>query len=417
MTLRLLLVSVEAPPSNNAEALQVGKILRALRRERDLVVDVVTADKPVAASQDLATLLRADASASHPSQVLHLPCRLTRWQRIGFRLLAPWLAQRPDWSFLFTRRWWRVPAQLQQSPQLIYSRSFPPSSTLVAYQLARYYRVPWFLHLSDPWCESSLERHWNNSRWHRRQECRCLHAAQRISFTSPLTLQRYQQRYPDIAGRMVLDPNVYTEASLQNTPWQPGTRFRVVHTGSFTAERPVDPLLRALASIPADHPLFSDLELIQAGHSTPRSRISIRRAGSWFRDFGLVNAEQALQLQRQSDLLLAIDWRFEAASDAQYLLSKLTDYLALRRPVLLIAHPRGASARFLAEQRLGLAVGHDDPRGIAAALISYWQAWKARDRGRFQLPPPDPAYSATVVAGVIAAAARVQLTADHANSA
>jgi hypothetical protein len=415
--LRLLLVSVEAPPSNNAEALQVGKILHALRHQPDLAVDVVTADTPAGEAADLASLLRADREASRPSQVVQLPCRLRRWQRIVVRLFVPWLAHRPDWSFLFTWRWRRVPLELRQRPQLIYSRSFPPSSSLVGLRLARHYRVPWFLHLSDPWCESSLEPHWNQSRWHRRQELLCLQAAQRISFTSPLTLQRYQQRYPELAGRMVLDPNVYADRSLQHTPWQPGARFRVVHTGGFTAERPVEPLVRALASIPAEHPLFADLELIQAGHSTPQSRRRIRRAGPWFRDLGLVDAAQALQLQRQADLLLAIDWRFDAEADAQYLLSKLNDYLALRRPVLLIAHPRGASARFLAEQRLGMAVSHDDPRGIAAALISTWQAWKARDHSRFELPPPDPAYAATAVAGRIAEAVRKHLVADDAESA
>jgi glycosyltransferase involved in cell wall biosynthesis len=406
MTLRLLLVSVEAPPSNNAEALQVGKILQALRQQPDLAVDVVTAETPAGENSDLATLLQADQGATHPSMVVQLPCRLSRWQRIALRLIAPWLAHRPDWSFLFTWRWRQVPRQLRHAPQLIYSRSFPPSSTLVGYQLARHYRVPWFLHLSDPWCESSLERHWNQSRWHLRQERRCLQAAQRISFTSPVTLQRYQQRYPELAGRMVLDPNVYTVSTLQPTPWQPDRRFRVVHTGSFTAERPVDALLDGLRRIPAHHPLFEDLELLQAGHSTPQSRALIRQAGPWFRDLGLVDAAGALHLQRQADLLLAIDWRFTAAADSQYLLSKLTDYLAIRRPVLVITHPEGASGRFVAAQNLGRAVPHADPDAIAAALIAYWQAWKAGDRRCFDLPRPDPTYSATAVAERIAQAAR-----------
>ena len=408
---------MEAPPSNNAEALQVGKILHGLRLQPDLAIDVVTAETPAGEHTDLAALLQQDSGASHPSQVVQLRCRLRRWQRILLRLLAPWLARRPDWSFLFTWQAQRVIHQLRQRPQLIYSRAFPPSSHLLAFKLARFYQVPWFLHLSDPWCESSLEPSFNRSRWHRAEESRCLHAATRISFTSSVTLERYQQRYPGLADRMVLDFNVYDEANLQPGTWAPAKRFRVVHTGSFTAERPVDPLLRALASLPSQHPLFADLELLQAGHSTPHCRHLIRKAGPWMQDLGLVTASHALHLQRQADLLLAIDWQFDTARDSQFLLSKLTDYLALRRPVLVITHPGGASGRFVASNGLGKAVSHRDPHGIAAAMVSYWQAWKARDRSQFELPPPSDAYAATRVSAGIANAVRSTLAPVDANTA
>lgn len=405
-SIRLLLVSVETPPSNNAEAFQVGKILDELRRCPELIVDVVTADTLSGSFTDLARLLASDPLATHPSQMVHLPCRLSRWQRKALRLTAPWLADQPDWSFRFTWQAQRAVRRLRYKPDVIYSRAFPLSSNLLALKLARHYQVPWLLHLSDPWCECSLELHWNRSQWHRRMESQCFHAATRISFTSSITLQRYLQRYPMLAERMVIDPNVYASSSLNATPWSPGPRFRVVHTGSFTAERPVDPLLEALATLPAHHQLFSDLELVQAGHSTSHSQSLIRRAGPWMQDRGVLSPSEALVLQLQADLLLAIDWSFQAALDAQFLLSKLTDYLALRRPVLLISHPEGVSARFVAAQHLGQVVSHDDPAGIAAALVDYWQAWKQRERNRFELPPPTPLYSAPWVARSVAAAAQ-----------
>lgn len=405
-SVRLLLVSVETPPSNNAEAFQVGKVLTELRRRPELIVDVMTALPPPGASANLTTLLDADPLATYPSQVVHLPCRLNRCQRIALRLVVPWLADQPDWWFRFTWQAQLAVRRLRHKPDVIYSRAFPPSSNLLALKLARHYQVPWFLHLSDPWCESSLELHWNRSQWHRRTESRCFHAATRISFTSSFTLQRYMKRYPKLADRMVIDPNVYASTSMNAAPWSPGHRFRVVHTGSFTKERPVDTLLEALATLPAHHPLFTDLELLQAGHSTAHSKSLIVRAGPWMQDLGLLNPSEALDLQLQADLLLAIDWRFQSALDAQFLLSKLTDYLALRRPVLLISHPEGVSARFVAAHNLGQAVSHDDPAGIAAALVDYWQAWKQREHSRFELPPPTPLYSAPWVARSVAVAAQ-----------
>jgi len=405
LTLRILLVSVEAPPANNAEALQVGKVLQALRQQPDLALDVITADTPAGNSSSLEEIL-AGSSASHASQVLHIRCRLPRWQRGLIRLVLPWLPHRPDWWFLFSWGWRQAAAQLHQKPDLIYSRSFPPSSSLAALRLAQHFQVPWFLHLSDPWCESTQETNQFSSRWHRRMERQCLHKATRISFTSPITLQRYQRRYPALQQRMVLDPNTYTAESLNPAPWQPGQRFRVVHTGSFTLERRPHFLLKALEALGPEHPLLNDLELIHAGPVDGPSRLAFRRAGPWLHNLGLVDSERALALQRGADLLLAIDWEFKSSRDAQYLLSKLTDYLAIRRPVLLITNEESASWQFMQSQRVGAAVDHKQIEEISQSLLRYWQAWKTGKRECFELPPPDPSYSAEQVADTIAKAAR-----------
>ena len=239
-------------------------MLDALRAEPNLVIDVATAEPPSGSDSDLSFRLAQQPNTSF-SQVATISCRLPRWQRALIRLFVPWLSRRPDWWFLFAWRWRRCVRQLKHPPDLIYSRSFPLSSTLAAARLSAYYGVPWFLHLSDPWSESSIESEGLWTRWHRRQERLCLEAAQRISFTSTLTLERYQQRYPDLQSRMTLDPNCYDSSKLRADRWQPQQRFRIVHTGSFTLWRWPDPFFRALASLPEDHPFLEDLEFIHAG--------------------------------------------------------------------------------------------------------------------------------------------------------
>lgn len=414
--MRILLVSVEAPPSFNPEAFQVGKVLDALRAEPDLVVDVVTAEPPFGAGRELSDLL-AHQPHTAPSQVVTIPCRFSRWQRALIRLLIPWLPNRPDWWFLFAWRWRQTVRQLRQPPDLIYSRSFPLSSTLAAARLAAHYRIPWFLHLSDPWTESSIESEPYSSRWHRRQERRCLEAAQRISFTSPITLSRYQERYPELQHRMVLDPNSYEATNLNSPPWVPGDRFRLVQTGSFTLGRWPDALIEVLLALPSDHPMLQDLELIHAGPVDQHTRRLFLSAGPWLRDLGEVSPSAALELQRSSDLLLLVDYQFGSARDAQYLPSKLTDYLAIRRPVVAITDEHSASWQFIRENRIGTPVAHGDPDALLAAFLSYWQAWKARDSSKFELPPPSVDYSATTVASRIALAAREIMSHLHAGSA
>jgi hypothetical protein len=402
------MVSVEAPPANNAEALQVGKVLHALRQQPDLILDVISAETPAGSKTTLGAIL-ADSSASHTSQVVHIRCRLQRWQRGLILLFAPWLAHRPDWSFLFTWGWRQAAAKLRHKPDLLYSRSFPPSSTIAALRLAQHFKIPWFLHLSDPWCECTQDANEFTSRWHRRMERQCLERAARISFASPITLKRYQQCYPELQGRMVFDPNSYNEASVNHAPWEPTNRFRVVHTGSFTLNRKPDDLLKSLRFLGPDHPLLHDLELIHAGPVDAHSRRAFRGAGPWLHNLALVEPERAISLQLEADLLLAIDWEFNNARDAQYLLSKLTDYLAIRRPVLLITNENSASWQFVHSQRVGTAVAHQQIEAISQALLHYWQSWRQRQRSCFELPPPSPNYSAEHVADGIARAARLHL--------
>ncbi len=401
-------MSVEAPPANNAEALQVGKVLQALRQQPDLVLDVVTADTPAGSSTTLEEILDT-TSASHPSQVVEIRCRLPRWQRALIRLLMPWLPHRPDWWFRFSSGWRQSAVQLRHRPNLIYSRSFPLSSTLAAWHLTRFFQVPWFLHLSDPWCESSLDRKRARSRWNLHWERQCLQRAARISFTSPITLRRYQRCFPDLQERMVLDPNTYSPADINAAPWTPSHRFRLVHTGSFTLGRWPTSLFQALQTLPADHPLFSDLEWIHAGPIDQHTEQLFAKAGTWLTVRGLITPAEALSLQRTADLLLVIDYDFSSAEDAQYLASKLTDYLAVRRPVLVITNENSASWQFVHSQRIGTAVAHQQIESISQALLHYWHSWKHRQRSCFELPPPSPNYSAEHVADAIATAARLQL--------
>ena len=396
-------MSVESPPANNAEALQVGKVLTALRQQPDLALDVITADT-AAGSTTLEAIL-ATAASSHPSQVVHIPCRLPRWQRMLIRLLMPWLPHRPDWWFQFSWGWRQAATQLRHRPDLLYSRSFPLSSTLAAWHLARWYQVPWFLHLSDPWCECSLDPQVASSRWNRHWESQCLHLAARISFTSAITLSRYQNRYPALQDRMELDPNAYSLSTVNADPWQPCQRFRLVHTGSFTLGRSPLSLFRALQAIPADHPILEDLEWIHAGPTDRYTKQLFAKAGAWLIVRGVIPPAEALALQKTADLLLVVDYDFEAAQDAQFLASKLTDYLAIRRPVLVITNEHSAGWQFVQTQQIGTAVAHNQIEAISQTLISYWQAWKEQQRQCFELSPPSPSYSAEHLATKIATAA------------
>ena len=405
MTYRILLVSVEAPPSFNPEAFQVGKVCEALRSEPNFVVDLATAKLQSASGDNLISSLPLWQDTT-VCQEITISCRLPRWQRAFIRLLVPGLANRPDWWFLFVWRWRQIVSQLKHPPDLIYSRSFPLSSTLAAARLSEHYGVPWFLHLSDPWTEASIRPEQFSSPWHKRQEKLCLESAHRISFSSPITLGRYQESYPYLQDRMKLDPNCYESSNISCDVWQPGLRFRVVHTGSFTLPRRPDLIVRSLRALPSSSPLLGDIELMQAGVLDEHARQQFRKINHLCGNIAVLPFNESLMLQRSADVLLAVDSEFSCSRDSQYLPSKLTDYLAIRRPVIVITNKDSASWNFVIENRLGIPVAHGDCAGLTTAFLKCWQAWHQGDRTFFELPYPNLFYSSHAVAKKIATAAR-----------
>jgi hypothetical protein len=83
---------------------------------------------------------------------------------------------------------------------------------------------------------------------------------------------------------------------------------------------------------------------------------------------------EAARIGAQADVLLVIDAPSESPS--VFLPSKLIDYLPLRKPILGLTPPSGASARLL--RRLGCSVvAPDDVAGIASALRDLVTRWHA----------------------------------------
>jgi hypothetical protein len=392
---RVLLVSARFPPEVDAEALQVAKVLEALAAHREVVVDAVTT------RADRALQTRAE-HAPGVRQLVAVDGRLNRWQRAAVRLASPWLLNRPDAFFGFAWNWQSAARRLIEPPQVVYSRAFPLSSTFMGQALARHFKVPWLLHLSDPWCECALNSY-RHSSWHREQESRCLHAAQLIAFTSKTTLTRYAQRYPALADRMTLHPNVYPKAHVRRAPWERASKLRIVHTGSLTAGRSAAPLFRALARFPVQHPIFEKLEMVLAGPVDATNAALFGPALPWLKYVGVVPPERAAELQREADVLLVVDHHFDRPEDAQHLLSKLTDYLPHRRRVLALSNPQGENGVFIRSHALGDCVAHDDVSGLHTALERIWAAWLASKGCFFERPEPDPAYCADTVAAVLAA--------------
>jgi hypothetical protein len=165
--------------------------------------------------------------------------------------------------------------------------------------------------------------------------------------------------------------------------------FLIVHTGSFyPGKREPLAFLDAVTEIVRDSRVDVRLEIVFVGFASEELIARAKRLGlDGIVEFrGKSRYVESLAAASGADLLLLVD---AAAENSVFLPSKLVDYLMVRKPILGLTPPNGASAEVLG--RLGCPViAPDDTAAIAAWLRAACARWRA---GEPVAPVPDAARS------------------------
>lgn len=396
---KVLFVSVAFPPKSDAEALQVARYYYYLQKHEDLQIDVVTSAIPtlyMPVDKDL------EPYAAGVHQLIHVKLKENRYinyliSRLGLRNLAF-----PDPKFSFHKQYGKVLANLKEKPDLIYSRAFPISSTIMAYKLKMKFGSPWILHLSDPWAdcpihEFSGNEYRKNDAWERR----CFQAADLISLTSQPAISFYQKKYPEFSSKFRFYPNVYDQ--IENAQEYPAPaiftgkrKFRMVYTGGIIMERngPAD-LLKPLSELAAEYPDIADrIEVIFAGDADAPSRAAFKTYDlSFVKWVGKVSLKEALRLQATADYLLAIDNPIRDPKMSLLFLSKLLDYMLAQKRILLLTTKGSASDEAIQDMKAD-ACAHSDVDAIKTAILNALSAFEAGDEGYLVNDAPPRQYAA-----------------------
>lgn len=380
--MNILLVSIAFPPKRDPEALQVARYLSALTRMEGVQVDVVTSANPTLSMPTDEGLLRY---ARGYRQLVEVGFFESRYTNFALQKLWPGLLLRPDSRSGFWRRWKMAARALRSPPDVIYSRSFPLSSTLMAYHLAGHYDVPWVLHLSDPWTLSPLHSIAKAQAWNEDAEAKCFARAAAITLTSQKTADLYRARYPQHAAKFRVLPNVYEGEALVPNPWSAGRRLRLVHTGSLIGSRSPAPVIAALERLAATRPeVRRDIEVVFAGLCDRENAALLARHADDVDYLGNVPLQQALAQQRGADVLLLLDSAFDDPALAMFFPSKLLDYVTAQRRVIGITDRDSTSWQVIGQLGLGDRVAHRDVDGLCRVLVDTWAAWKQGDRSHFE---------------------------------
>jgi hypothetical protein len=389
----LLFVSIAFPPKSDPECLQTAKYYYYLQKFKSLNIEVLTSASPTLFMPVDNNLKRYDTGyTSKVELVIPENKYLNYILRSFFRDGIDW----PDSKKAFHRQWKKVTSKITQKPDIIYSRSFPLSSAVMGLRMQEYYKVPWIMHLSDPWFLSPIDDYSKRQfEYHKNLERNCVEKASYICLTSQLTIDMYRKQYPEFSHKFLYYPNVFDIQDFVDNPFEFNKKIKVVYTGGLVGARNILPLLAGLRILKQKAPEYLSLfDFVFAGvMDNQSSTILSQQEFDNINHVGILHYQDALKLQRTADILLVIDNPIADPEKAVFFPSKLLDYLMMQRKIMAITTLGGTTDNVLKTVN-GISLSHDNPEKISNTLIEIADAFKRKETGFFKLDSLVPEYSA-----------------------
>jgi len=360
---RILLISIAFPPKNDPESLQAIKYIKYLAKNNS--VDVVTSKSPTLWMPYDEKLL---SFIKDVKQMLVIPIFEPKYASIFInKLLRRFMW--PDTRMTFWIQYKKVIKELNEKPEIIYSRAFPLSSIFMAKKLKEHYNIPWVLHLSDPWVESPLFNY-NKSKYHQKKEQSCFKSADIISFTSLSTIDIYKKKYPEFTHKYKYFQNVYDDEDIQiENKKQDNNKTKLVYTGSLNGSRSLKLLIDSiLIATKKKLNILENIEIVIAGSLDSYNKKMIEKYPEIFNYVGFLSIIEVKELQRSADILLAVDFNFKSSNEAIFFPSKLLDYFVTKKPILAITIEGSTTDQILTKHN-HFCVYHDKPNQLVELLF------------------------------------------------
>jgi glycosyltransferase involved in cell wall biosynthesis len=193
-------------------------------------------------------------------------------------------------------------------------------------------------------------------------ERRVFAGAAAIVVCTPEAAADVRARHPSVAARVVEVPNGFEGELLARRRENPpaGRPLTILHSGTLTADRPVGPLLRAIAE------RRGAFRLVLHGHTAPPIEREIAASAVAVERVPPSGWAEAIERIAAADVALVT--QAHGAGDATAVASKVYEYLALGRPVLCLTDGGATEALLRRLGADGLCARLGDDESILAAL-------------------------------------------------
>ena len=288
------------------------------------------------------------------------------------------LAQPDRWSS------WRWDATLRglaairrHRPTAIWS-TFPIATAhVIAHALARRSALPWIADFRDPMAQDDYPSDPRQRAAYQALERQVVAHATASVFVSPSALSQARQRHPDHAERMLMIENGYDDAMVAAThghckPTNRTGHLTVLHSGIvYPSERDPSALIEALARLKASAPeIFGRIRLRFRGaiHEDHLAQLVDRHAvNEAVEILPICSHDEAVQEMACADGLLVL----QATNCNAQIPAKYYEYLACRRPLLLLTDPQGDTACAARAAGIEAIAPLSDAQAIASLLTRF----------------------------------------------
>jgi hypothetical protein len=310
-----------------------------------------------------------------------------------------------SWSWVYGATHRGLQLARQKPFDLIYSTAGPFAAHLAAQTLKHRLNTPWLAEIHDPLVLPGTVPHTRRQKAYADVERRICHDADIAIWFTDQAMQSALQRHPVLAnkGRVML-PGVDNPFHDAIPLYQPGPKLRLGHFGSLSNTRTLLPFIHAMALVKQQHPLaYADMEVhIYGGKLDEPSSLSaqnlqiqdcIKPHGRIETNpsTGMSGRDQVLMHMRQCDALLLVHG--DDPMCAEYMPSKLYEYLWMQRPLLATAHDNPQMAALIraeGHQVAECSIRHggrstDTAPQLKDMLLQLWQLWRTTglpDSGR-----------------------------------
>lgn len=259
---------------------------------------------------------------------------------------------------------------------LIFSRSNPFTSHLVAKKLKQEFGKKWVAHFSDPWVDNTyLPKNISNFvlNQNKKWESEIIAEADVLLFTSSETVDLVMSKYSkDLMKKVHIIPHTF-EPNLLNKTMNNSINNKIVisHIGNFYGARTPEDLFIGLSkAIKANPDIENKLVVklfgrIQNNYLKMINELGISKIVEYN---GVIPYMGSLDEMLCADVLLTID---AAGNNSVFLPCKLVEYLAANRPIISLTPKVGTSARLLSE--LGhIVIENQDHEAISNQVLKLY---------------------------------------------
>lgn len=331
-----------------------------LRKDPKQAREPAATDNPSSASSDRRAL--RERIKEHYYALLRIPDARAGWRKNAIRAGRDLLSR------------WR--------PDVIFASAPPVTSLFVGAALGRQFHVPWIAELRDLWVDNPyyLFPAWRKL-LDQALERRVLGQAASLVTVTPLWGQTLEKSW-DKPVSVILNGYAEEDHAMDgaNVPKEPG-KLSIVYTGNiYPGFRDPSALFEGIRRLTAQQRLALDVEFYGSTVARVQDLVSNHGVSDCVRIHRSVTYRQSLELQRNSDVLLLLQWN--DPRDAGNIPAKFFEYIATGRPILFLGYEQGTLANLIRERAAGFI--SNSPEDIAAMLGSWIEI---RQRGAIPALP------------------------------